>query len=70
MWETFVDFDICHQMVSMRKLYYVTLTYFFEGQQFLICCKNVYISDTVRASAKMPRTTVIDLDICQCDIYT
>ena len=25
--KTFVDFEICHRMVSLRKLYYVTLTY-------------------------------------------
>ena len=24
---TFVDFDICHQMASLRKLYTVTLIY-------------------------------------------
>ena len=27
---TFVDFDICNRMVSLRKLYSVTLTYFFN----------------------------------------
>ena len=26
--KTFVDFDICHQEASLRKLYFVTLTYF------------------------------------------
>ena len=27
-WESFVDFDICHRMVSLQKLYYVILPYF------------------------------------------
>ena len=29
-WETFVDFLNFHRMVSLRKLYFVTLTYFLE----------------------------------------
>ena len=28
--ETFVDFDICHQKVSLTKLLSVTLTYFLQ----------------------------------------
>ena len=28
LWEWFIDFDICHRMVSLWKLYSVTLTYF------------------------------------------
>ena len=27
-WECFVDFDICHRMVSLQKLYSVIVTYF------------------------------------------
>ena len=27
---TFVDFNICYRMASLRMLYYLTLTYFFK----------------------------------------
>ena len=27
---TFVDFDICHRMAQLRKLYSVTLPYYFK----------------------------------------
>ena len=37
--KTFVDFDISHRMVSLRKLHYMTLSYFFER----INVKFVYI---------------------------
>ena len=66
MWETFVDFDICHRiwfrMISndFEKLNSVTLTYFWRSQ-----FKNFYISETASASAKMHRTSFIDLNICQ-----
>ena len=43
---TFVDFDICHQMASIQKLYF--MTYLFMGQIL-----NVDISEMVTASAKM-----------------
>ena len=33
---TFVDFDICQRMASLRKLYSQTLTYFFKVK-YLIC---------------------------------
>ena len=42
-----VDFDFWHRTVSMRKLYYLTLTYFLNLKY------NLYISVTVRASVKM-----------------
>ena len=32
LWETFVDFDICHRMVKWRKLHTMTMTYFLEIQ--------------------------------------
>ena len=31
---TFVDFDICHRMTTLQKLYFMTLIYFFEGHRF------------------------------------
>ena len=34
MWKSFVDFHICHRMAPLEKLYFVTLTYFSEGQHF------------------------------------
>ena len=40
--------DICHRIMSLRKLYYATLTYFLKVKNF-----NFYISEMVRASAKM-----------------
>ena len=59
---TFVDFDICHRMASLRRLYSVTLTYFFK---VIFLFKNVNISDKVRACAKMNQMIFIDFDICQ-----
>ena len=35
----FVDFDICHRMASVPKLYFVTLTYIFDFK----CLKYVKI---------------------------
>ena len=69
----FVDFDNCHQMVSLRKLY-CDLDLLFEGQKFYIC-----ISETVRASTKksvgdicrfwhLPLNGVIK-KIILCDLY-
>ena len=46
--ESFVDFDICHRMVSSRKLYFVTLTYFYKVEK-----EEFNIAETLRASAKM-----------------
>ena len=45
---TFVDFDISHRMALLRKLYYATVTYFLKVTKY-----NFYISETVRASAKL-----------------
>ena len=42
-----VDFDICHRMALMQKLYSVTLTYLLK-----VTIINFYISETARASAK------------------
>ena len=42
-WESFADRDICHRMVSLRKLYSVTLT--FWRSKIL----NVNVSETMRA---------------------
>ena len=33
----FADFDICYRMMSLQKLYYVTLTYFLKVKHFKIC---------------------------------
>ena len=35
-WETFVDFDICHRMVSLGKMQSVTLTYFMKVHIFYL----------------------------------
>ena len=42
-----VDFDVWHRTVSMQKLYYLTLIYFFNVKY------DLYISEIVRAGAKM-----------------
>ena len=57
MWETFVDLDIlpAYGVIVLRDLDLV-----FQGQQIY-----VNISETVRASAKLHRTTFKDLDIYQ-----
>ena len=34
--KAFVDFDICDQMASLRKLYSVTLIYFFKVKNLKI----------------------------------
>ena len=47
MYKSFVDFDICHRMVSLRELYSLTLTYIFKVKTL-----NVNFSETVRANAK------------------
>ena len=47
-WESFVDFNSCHRMVSLRKLYFVTLIYSLKVNNL----KKIYISETVRVSAK------------------
>ena len=51
---TFVDFDICHRMASLRKIILVNLAY---------CLKvyngNINIYETVRAETKM----FVDFDI-------
>ena len=48
--------DICHRMMSLLKLF--SVNFLFEGEHYKIL-------ETVRASAKMHRTTFIYLDICQ-----
>ena len=58
-WETFVDFDIGHRMLSLWKLY-CDLDLLFEAQQFL----HFYISEMVRASEKMSGSLLVDFDIC------
>ena len=60
LWESFVDFDICHRMASLRKLYFVTLTYFLKVKNK----KNFKTSEMVRASTKMCEILFIDFDIC------
>ena len=45
---SFVDFDICHRMVSMQKFYCMTFTYILK-----VKIKDVNISEMVRVSAKM-----------------
>ena len=50
----FVDFDICHQIVQLHKLYSVILTYFFKVFFF-----KYYIAETVRSSVKRVK------DICK-----
>ena len=59
-WTIFVDFDICHQMASLRKLYSVTLTYFLK-----VTTCNVNILQKVRACADKYTTPFIDFDICR-----
>ena len=44
----FVDFDICHRMVSLRNLYSVTLINILNITPF-----KFFISETLRASAEM-----------------
>ena len=56
-WETVVDFGICHRTVSLRKLYYVTLTYFVNVKNKKVIC------EIVRASAKKVWESLIHFDI-------
>ena len=46
-WETFVDFGICHRMMKLTKLHFETLTYFST-----VTILNLFISETVRANTK------------------
>ena len=55
---TFIDFDICHRMASMRKLSSVTLTYFPKVNKL----KRQYLKK-VRARANMYGTTFVVSDI-------
>ena len=50
--EVFANFDICHRMVLLLKLYNVTLTYFLNPH-FLM-----FIFETLIDIAKMNRTTL------------
>ena len=54
--DIFVDFNICYRAVSLQKLYYVNLNYFLKVKNY----KKIYISETVKASAKM----CVDFGIC------
>ena len=49
---TFIDFDICHRMAPLQKLYFMTLTYFLKVKNV-----NFHISETVREQ-KMYGTTL------------
>ena len=51
------EFDIYHTMMTpLRMLCSMTVTYFFQGK--------IGISETVKASAKMPDAKLIDSSIC------
>ena len=58
-------FEICHGMVSLQKLYSVTMSYFLKIKNYMS-----YISETMTAGTIMHRMTYIDLDICQLMIDT
>ena len=49
---SFVDFDICHRTVPMRKWYSVFFTYFLKVKSCK-CSFTHFISETARAGAKM-----------------
>ena len=34
---TFIEVDICHQMEPLRMLYFMTLTFIFKVELFLLC---------------------------------
>ena len=57
---TYVDFDICHRMASLRKLYFVTLTYLLKVNIFemSISLKQLELAQ------KMLQTTFVDFYIC------
>ena len=55
---TFVDFYICHRMVSLRKTILMTLTYFWRSQIW-----NFSMSESVTAGEKMHGTTFVVVDI-------
>ena len=65
-WDTFVDFEICHQIVSLWKLYYAILTYILKGKFF-----KFYISETVRAGTKRSgrhlQTLTFAIERCHCE---
>ena len=52
---TFVDFNICYWMASLRMFYSLTLTYFSRS--------NFNISKSVKASTKLQEVTFIDFNI-------
>ena len=64
-----VDFDICHRMVSLRKLYSVIVTCFLK-----VNILSVNISQMVRASAKMCESLVhiliFAIEWCHCENCT
>ena len=39
-WKTFVDYYICHRMVSLQKFYFVTLTYFLKVKMLKFYIRN------------------------------
>ena len=47
-WEIFVDFDICHGIMSLRILYYVTLIYFLKGPNNSTISLEICFSDDYR----------------------
>ena len=61
MWEKYVDCDVCHRMMQLRKLHSAILDLHFEDSNL----KIVDHSETVRASARIHGTTFKDFDICQ-----
>ena len=55
---TFVDFDICHRMVSLRRFNTVTLADFLNINKF-----QTLTSEIVRSSVKM-HAAFVYFDIC------
>ena len=56
---TFIDFDICHLMVSLTVVV-CDLDLHFKGKQIV----NVNVLEKVRVIKKMRNMTLIDFDIC------
>ena len=55
----FLDCDICYRVALLRKLHFVTVTYFLEVQIW-----NCYIFETATADAKNVWETYVESDIC------
>ena len=63
---TFIDFDICHRMASLRKWYSVTLTYFSKVKTWnrdLPTVANAHTSVTSASNAVLPTVANVNTSV-------